>query len=494
MTGNYLDYPLIKFSENPADWWTIRNAVTGVQVFGGIGSGKSSGSGKTLAYSFLKNGFGGIVLTGKVDETETWLEYAKSLGRLNDVVLFGANRTVREGDEYRHLRNKGYMFNPLDYMGRSGESGKTENIVSLFISLIKIGDRISGTGGGSGSDPFWDRALQRLMKAAIDLLKLADVGKDEGDNRFGLTVPNIARVVRDAPLKGEEIADDNFTMECLANACEATFILGDEQTKRTFEVVDSYFKQEFATMPEKTRGSILETFYAFSNPFRSGMLADFFSFDTSPEILPENTFDGKIIILDFPVKEFLQVGIYAQAIYKKMWQQAVEKRTVRSDTKPVFMWVDEAQFFLSEDDMLFQTTARSSRACSVMISQNISNYYATMGGDNVEARVNSLLGNLSTKIFHANNDYVTNEWAAKTIGQTFQTKTNVSIGESDSTSLSRALHYQVEPQEFTLLKNGGEFNNFQVEGVMTVSGKRWSNGTNFLRTQFYQRDVDVLKK
>lgn len=58
----------------------IRNAVTGVQIFGGIGSGKSSGSGKTLAYSFLKNGFGGIVLTGKIDETETWLKYAEATG------------------------------------------------------------------------------------------------------------------------------------------------------------------------------------------------------------------------------------------------------------------------------------------------------------------------------------------------------------------------------------------------------------------------------
>lgn len=59
-----LDAPLVKFSADPRDWWTLRDAVRGVQIFGGIGSGKSSGSGRTLALSFLKAGFGGLVLTG----------------------------------------------------------------------------------------------------------------------------------------------------------------------------------------------------------------------------------------------------------------------------------------------------------------------------------------------------------------------------------------------------------------------------------------------
>ena len=59
----------------PEDNWTLRDAVRGVQIFGGIGSGKSSGSGRSLALSFLKSGFGGIVLTGKVDEAERWKNY-----------------------------------------------------------------------------------------------------------------------------------------------------------------------------------------------------------------------------------------------------------------------------------------------------------------------------------------------------------------------------------------------------------------------------------
>jgi type IV secretory pathway VirB4 component len=172
-------------------------------------------------------------------------------------------------------------------------------------------------------------------------------------------------------------------------------------------------------------------------------------------------------------------------IYKRLWQQAVERRDVRRYPTPVFMWVDEAQYFINEDDMLFQTTARSARACTVMITQNISNYYATIGGSNAKERVDSLLGNLVTKIFHANNDYVTNEWAAKTIAQTYHKKESLSAGKGASVQMSKELAYQVQPQEFTELATGGEENGSRVEAIITSLGT-WSSGTNYLKTHFDQ--------
>jgi type IV secretory pathway TraG/TraD family ATPase VirD4 len=484
-----LDHPLISFSDHPDDTWTVRDAVRGVQIFGGIGSGKTSGSGRALALAFLRSGFGGIILTGKVDETKLWIEYAKQTGRTNDLLVFSEDSSFR--------------FNPLEYeLTREGDgAGQTENIVALFTSLAKMGNRLSGSGGGSGDDPFWEMALQRCIKAAVDLLKLA---------KQDITVANMARVIRETPTDenylyqyfqltslvndGDEDAyqelnkwaQQSFTIHCMVWA-ESHEMKGQEL--KAFEVVSSYFLSDFATLAEKTRSSIAEYFYAFANPFRSGLLAEFFAEDTTKEILPEVTFKGKIIILDFPVKKYLQIGIYAQAIYKRTWQQAVERRDVKKHPIPVFMWIDEAQYFLNEEDMMFQTTARSSKACTVMLSQNISNYYATIGGKNPKERVNSLLGNLATKIFHANNDYVTNEWAANTIGKTFQSKTSSSIGKYDSVSISESLNYQVEPQEFTVLLSGAEINKFDVEGIVTVAGKKWSNGKNFLNAAFNQKTL-----
>ena len=486
-----LDHTLIQFSDHPDDQWTVRDAVRGVQIFGGIGSGKTSGSGKVLATSFLKSGFGGIVLTGKVDETELWIKYAKQLGREKDLIIFGP-----KGE---------YHFNPLQYeMQREGEgAGQTENIVALFTAIIKMGNRLTGGGAGNGDDPFWDMALQRCMKSSIDLLKLA--GKE-------ITVANMTKIIRETPTGQDYLSDYHqlttlasqgneeayeelnkwaelsFTISCLTWAESQTL---DERKQRTFDVVAAYFLNDFAKLAEKTRSSITEYFYAFASPFLTGLLADYFAGSTDKEILPEVTFNGKIIILDFPVKKYLQVGIYAQAIYKRMWQQAVERRDTEKYPVPVFMWVDEAQYFLNEEDMMFQTTARSSKACTVLLSQNISNYYATIGGKNSTSRVNSLLGNLATNIFHANNDHVTNEWAANTVGKTFQSKTTSNIGEHDNFSVSTALHYQIEPQEFTLLKSGSSRNNFDVEGVVTVAGKKWSNNKNFIIGVFNQNSNEI---
>lgn len=426
-------------------------------------------------------------MTGKVDETDVWKEYAKETGREKDLIIFGPPGK--------------YKFNPLEYeLNRGGEgAGETDNIVALFTSIIKMGNRLSGGNGGGGDDPFWDMALQRCIKAAVDLLKLSSQE---------LTVANISKIIREAPTgenylfeyyrlatseedkdrtELENWANQSYTIYCLLWADANNEEMSDNDL-RAFEVVTSYFLSDFATLADKTRSSIVEYFYAFATPFRSGMLAEYFADETSPEIKPEVTFEGKVIILDFPVKKYLQLGIYAQSIYKRMWQQAVERRDTKKYPIPVFMWVDEAQYFLSEEDMMFQTTARSSRACTVMISQNISNYYATIGGKHPKERVNSLLGNLATKIFHANNDYVTNEWAANTIGKTFQSKTSISVGAQDNTSISEALHYQIEPQEFTILQAGGEGNDFEVEGIMTVAGKQWSNGKNFIRTSFNQNE------
>ncbi len=35
------DYPLVKFSDDKRDWWRIRDAFEGVQIFGGIDLGET---------------------------------------------------------------------------------------------------------------------------------------------------------------------------------------------------------------------------------------------------------------------------------------------------------------------------------------------------------------------------------------------------------------------------------------------------------------------
>jgi len=219
--------------------------------------------------------------------------------------------------------------------------------------------------------------------------------------------------------------------------------------------------------------------------FLSGILKRHFARGIT--LSPELTEQGKIIILEFPVKEFLQAGVYAQGIFKLLWQQAIERREIEQSPFPVFLWVDEAQLFLSDYDQIFQTTARSSRAATVFISQNISNYYVALGGQNPKAKADALLANLGTKIFHANNDSVTNNWGAETIGKVFKKMRSINLGKTSSTGISEQLNYQVDPVVFTTLANRSEYNDYCVEGVVTITGRQWSNGQNYNKIIFDQR-------
>lgn len=486
LTGNksslssYLDTPLIKFSQTAADWWTIRNAVEGIQIFGGIGSGKTSGSGKMLALSFLKNKFGGIVLCAKPDEANEWKKYAALAGREKDLIIF------KEGSPWR--------FNPLEYETKrtSKGGGLTMNISELFMNVFKMGQRITGS-GSEEKERFWENSLKRCLNRIIDLLKLA---KEE------LTVYNMIELISKAPVGSDmldqinkleddeikEIGKTDYCIKCLYNAGENAMTT---QENRDFDLVFNYFLRDFAGLDTRTRSIILEMLLGFCEPFLSGILNDHFAKDTN--LVPEMTFQGKIIVLDFSVKDYLIAGIYAQSIFKYLWQQAVERRPVEKDTPPVFLWIDESQYFVNEYDTIFQTTARSSRACTVFLTQNISNYYSQMSGGNTKAKVDSLLGNLSTKIFHCNNDPETNDWASHVIGNNIMALESgginrevFSLNHAHQEGFNMQLLPQILPYEFTTLKTGGDINNFETQAIITVKGRTWSDGKNYRKVIFSQ--------
>jgi hypothetical protein len=506
-----LDKPLFQFSDAPDDAWRVRDALEGVQIFGGIGSGKTSGSGKKLAKAFLKNGFGGLVHCAKPEEKDTWIQYAKETGRLDDVMIF------EEGSDF--------YFNPLEYENmREGKGGgEIFNLSNLFMEIYKLGNRFTG-GGGSEKDRYWDNALKRSLNRMILLLKTS--GQE-------LSIANMIAIMESIP--SEEVVDaipdyseedwnklyeSSFCAQCLMdlygvltekreqleNIIEkedkliddeiivATLEQEIEALEEYYNVTYSYFFNHFAKADDKTKSIVRESFLGLAEPFTMGVLKKHFAGGIT--IKPEWSWEGKIIILNFSVKEYLDSGLYAQGIFKYLWQQAIERRDTDKYPLPCFLWVDESQYFVNEYDTTFQTTARSSRAATVFITQNISNYYAQMGGEASKAKVNSLLGNLSTKVFHANNDAVTNEWASNVIGKGVvnlksegENRKNFHfLADTKSTTLTPHILPQILPLTFTMLRSGGPANDFDVEAVFVVKGRRWANGLNYMMAVFNQKD------
>jgi hypothetical protein len=115
------------------------------------------------------------------------------------------------------------------------------------------------------------------------------------------------------------------------------------------------------------------------------------------------------------------------------------------------------------------------------------------GGD-AKARVDSLMGNLCTKIFHANSDAETNEYASRLIGNdiinlgnTGTQQEHLSINFTKSVGISSQFLPQVQPRKFTILKSGGSMNDFKVQAIMAVSGREWSDGKNYFNVTFTQK-------
>ncbi|MVM34459.1 TraM recognition domain-containing protein [Spirosoma sp. HMF4905] len=495
-----LDQPLIDLiSAVERTSWTARHAVEGVQIFGGIGSGKTSGSGRLFAHKYLINGFGGLVLTVKPDEKLIWQEYCQQTGREDDLLI------LEPGGQH--------SFNFLNYVSavEDGEGSLTDNIVQVLKTVIRSGQEQNS---GRSDDAFWESALDMLIFNILDLCKLA-YGQVTVSQMFDIvqTIPKpdehlqlnpatyvgkafdqafekarhvvaeqVAHWSASRPEKERQLFKDDaiFHTELLEVLPEA----------RLIKALDHFFFDNFIYMSDKTRSIIEFSFTAFL--FRLSREPIYSLFCHRPSsFTPEDSLNGKIILINLPVKLYHKVGRDVQVLFKYIWQRAMEKRNIVENGRPVFLWADEAQTFLHEHDAEFQATARSSRVATVYISQNLPNYYASMGGHKSEYRVKSFLGTLATKVFHANADIETNRYASELIGEIyFEEETqSTTVAENFSQTKARSLKLEriARPEEFMRLKTGGPLNNYLVEGYLHRQGDRVMKGFNHVKMIFSQR-------
>ena len=464
-----LDTPLAYFGDDPKDVFTIRHAVEGIQVWGSSGGGKSSSTGAHLAISLLKSGAGGIVFTVKPDEPRVWQRYCALTGRLNDLIIFSPSSPWR--------------FNPLEYQyQRAGSGHVTENIVNLFASLIEVLDR----GAGAGTPDYWSRATNQLCRNAVDLAAIA---------RGTPSLDLISSIILTAPQSPEEARADSWQKTSLCFKCIEE---GERRPKTPIQQADwpqvvRFWLQEFPTLSSRTRSCVVSTFTTIAEAFQRGELRRLFGGVTN--ITPEATFDGKILLLALPIKEFGELGRLAQVLWKHLWQKAAEARDVQTNPRHVFLWADESQHFISRGDPLFLTTSRSAKVITVLLTQNVPNYSSVLS----KAEVDSLLGNLATKIWHRNSCTVTNTLASETIARSRQFRWSTGLSMSEASSGAQRLSHNVGgsdgvelellPGDFQYLRAGGPEHRFEVDAIVYQAGRLWAgSGKNYLRVTFNQKD------
>lgn len=480
-----LGIPLINWSRE--DVWTARSATENTLIVGSSGAGKTTGSGRALALALLGTARAGmLVCAAKADEVALWQEYAAAAGRSDDL------RVICPGGPWR--------FNPVSYeLERKGAVASAESVVGLLESILECADRQGNVGGARDTEPYWRLATKQLIRSFVDLLILAT---------GTVTIESLYRAVIAAPqslddVRSEQWRESSYCFQLLTEADKRT--KGTAKT-RDFALVADYILCEFAALAQKTRSIIVSNFTSQIDPMQRGVLREIFGTDTT--VTPDDCENGAIIVCGLPTQTFRETGLIANTALKYCWQRSMEARQVTTDSRLACLWCDEFQVFIRPSDAQFLATCRSSRVGCVLLTQGVPGVYAALGGGEMgKAQADSIFGNCSTKILHANSDPQTNDWAASVIGRSRQfmasgnssysaeDETNAAIGMgwlprsgSSSAGFSEVFEYEVQPREFTRLRTGGPANHGLVDAMVFQNGKVFKeSGRNWLPVTFKQQ-------
>ncbi len=490
-----VEAPLLSLGD-ASEYITIKQTFNGLISFGAIGSGKSS-SLKTLALKMLSQGYGGLVLTVKPDECATWITYAEEANRAHDVIIVSP-----------HHRN---YFNVMQYL--SNDNSGLTYVDNIIYTLKKVVRAISESDTGLSNDPFWQSSTDRHVGCCVGLAYMAFGDKltmamlcelaqsaprrveeypkaivDDDEETTFMRAMNIAKEKMRKAAADWQAAQDNERLEQLSQVEFEELINEEIPGMRLYKMYKDYFFSGLFNISSKTRGIIELTFSNFIQELLTEPIYTLFN-RYPANFTPEDCLDGKIIIIDLPTKIYEKAGHACQLLFKTIWMKSMEKRNIRENGRPVFLWVDECQTFVGEIEAEFQATARSSRIATVYLTQNLPNLYAAMGGERSVYKVKSFCGNMGTKLFFANTCPDTNDFAVKLIGEgLFENPSeNFSYGGGASISVGKTWSYQpiVRPEDIVRLKMGGP-PEFRTQAYIVMQGTRFANGYHFKKVSFNQ--------
>lgn len=294
---NHLRQILCQLGEE--NYWRGKDAVEGTQIFGATGSGKTSGSGRAFATALLRAGYGGLVLTAKADELETWKGYFKA--------AYGA-----DADKEMHRRlvvlepHCGFHFNPLSYeyylRPTNDGPGSTQRVVNLFMTALGSGD-----GTVAPKEPFWDDALRELLTHAIDLLAFAD-GRIDGSGEFepppksvGIQLTDIAKLISEGPKdagQAEQLASgigSFFSQKLQAAHGNFNNLKVGHPFEKDLRETLNYWLVRYPDMHHRTKSIVESSFAGKANDLIREPLRGLFCGASSKEASPEATFAGQVL-------------------------------------------------------------------------------------------------------------------------------------------------------------------------------------------------------
>lgn len=483
-----INAPLVHVSE--LDYLSIKHSFEGIMCFGGTGSGKSSGVSNTFLRRMMQSHYGGLMLTVKDSDFDDYYRLAQEAGREKDIIRFSPSSP--------------YVFDFLaaEAGQKNGADGgaESEDLINLFMAIIAI----ANGGEVRSKESYWLLALRQLLRNTICLLECAGEA---------ITMPNMYRLIVSAPgdeadiskhmappEKADPPSHKPYFFQCMDKMLSRNTQLANDVKGECFEDMNNvgidYWTKEYPNLAEKTRSIIVSMFTTSADSFLRGSLRSLFgAAEGKYDISPVCTRAGALMVIDVPLIKEPSVGRIANGVMKLCFQRILQRTPINDETRPVFIHIDECQYHMSDLDAAFQQLCRSARISSIYLSQALPGMQINLGeGKKAEMALNSILGNLSTKIFCAQSEPDTNEFASRIFGEIYQKVGGSSASYNDqgelnsNSSINEQKRRVIEPIAFHKLKRGGPENDFIVSAIMHQVGRTFeATGTNYLHVNFSQR-------
>lgn len=451
---NPLQQPIYWLSDYDA--LTAAIATESILVTGSPGSGKSSTAMMQIIAGFLRNGYGGMFLSAKAEDTANYIDYVRRSGRLDDLIVFGPD--------------SGETFDPIYYLwNRPGRgAAMLETIVDMFTLLMLIGSPHSG----KSHEPFWERKSEQLMRAAIVLLHLA--GKE-------ISIRSIDEMIATFPTA----AHQHETAEWQAEFCgQALLEIRNRRDAFTPQQWNDFSRAvhfacvEWASMDSRVQSSVLATWTGLADKFLYEPFLSVFSSGRCTWIPEDATQGNKIILVDFPSLEGGDTFRIATCLVKLVAQQAFIRRDIARYATPAFLVIDECQLYALPKgrDERFNQVCRSARICSLYATQNLLQLAAEFGEETLGPRTKGWLSTISTRIAMQQMDNDSNEATADVIGKIYRPIGGTSVGaQNASVSSQMQLAHRFLPADFTTLKKASPTD--PTAHAVVFSGGRRFNAT-----------------
>lgn len=379
-----MKFPILFSGFRPVLW--PKNLFEHVLVFGGTGSGKSSGPLKHLLYKSMALGHGMLIHTTKVDDAHDYQKLAKRAGCSPRV-------------EVLNLQN--HTFNFLQYLADMGLYD-----MDIAKMLFRLYDLIAGD--GASVERYWTSLADEFLTNLIGAIRLS--------NR-PLNIQMIAGFAHGVQMSNDPDVFPKTEAYNILRDLEDGLIEPnpgqsfEEAQRRAMHIVTSLIESH-QMMPEKTRGTVHTVLGTILNFLLQPPLCRVFATEQStktPEMIFKNR---KIVVLDAPLSLNPQVS----RVFQVIWQQAFHFRCqqqARSEAKPTVWVCDEFQAFAHRDIGRLLSILRSFKCSCILATQIYSNLVAEVG----KAAAESIVGNPQTFIFCGNLDAQTNDLAVHMAGR-----------------------------------------------------------------------------